>query len=46
MAIVTINPTTGDTLHSFETFSEAQIEAKLQHATDAFRRNLQGSSET
>jgi succinate-semialdehyde dehydrogenase/glutarate-semialdehyde dehydrogenase len=38
MAIVTINPTTGETLRSFEALSMAQINEKLRLAADAFRR--------
>ena len=38
MAIATINPTTGETLKTFEPLSDAQIEEKIQHAADAFRK--------
>jgi len=38
MAIATINPTTGETLKTFEPLSGAQIEEKIQHAADAFRK--------
>src|SRR6476659_9337515 len=37
MAITSINPTTGETLKSFETLSAQQIEEKLQLAADTFR---------
>jgi succinate-semialdehyde dehydrogenase/glutarate-semialdehyde dehydrogenase len=37
MAIATINPATGETLHIFQTLSEAEIEKKLQLAVAAFR---------
>jgi succinate-semialdehyde dehydrogenase/glutarate-semialdehyde dehydrogenase len=37
MAIATINPTTGETLRSFEPLNETQIETKLQRAMDTFR---------
>ena len=38
MAIATINPTTGETLKTFEPLSGAQIEQKIQQAADAFRK--------
>jgi succinate-semialdehyde dehydrogenase / glutarate-semialdehyde dehydrogenase len=38
MAIATINPTTGETLKTFEPLSGAQIEQKIQHAAGAFRK--------
>jgi succinate-semialdehyde dehydrogenase/glutarate-semialdehyde dehydrogenase len=37
MAIVTINPATGETLRSFQALSLSQIDEKLKFATDAFR---------
>jgi succinate-semialdehyde dehydrogenase / glutarate-semialdehyde dehydrogenase len=36
MTIATVNPATGQLLKSFEELSDAQIEAKLQKATDTF----------
>src|SRR6266568_158565 len=36
MAIATINPATGERIKSFEPLGEAQIDAKLQRATDTF----------
>lgn len=36
MAIVTINPATGETVRSFEPFTEAQVEEKLELAAVAF----------
>jgi succinate-semialdehyde dehydrogenase / glutarate-semialdehyde dehydrogenase len=38
MAIVTINPATGETLRSFEALSLAQIDEKLKLAANAFSR--------
>ncbi len=37
MAIATINPATGETLHTFQPLSKAEIEKKLQLAVAAFR---------
>jgi succinate-semialdehyde dehydrogenase/glutarate-semialdehyde dehydrogenase len=37
MAIKSINPSTGETIKTFEPLSEAQIEEKLQRADDSFR---------
>ena len=37
MAIATINPATGETLHIFQPLTEAEIEKKLQLAVTAFR---------
>lgn len=37
MPIASINPTTGETLKTFEALSKAQIEEKLQRASDTFR---------
>ncbi|HWF89214.1 MAG TPA: aldehyde dehydrogenase family protein, partial [Pyrinomonadaceae bacterium] len=37
MAIASINPTTGETLETFEALTAAQIEEKLQLAADTFR---------
>jgi succinate-semialdehyde dehydrogenase/glutarate-semialdehyde dehydrogenase len=39
MAIATINPTTGETLRTFEPLGEREIEEKLQRSVEAFRRN-------
>jgi succinate-semialdehyde dehydrogenase / glutarate-semialdehyde dehydrogenase len=36
MAIATINPTNGQLVKAFDSFSDAQIEEKLQHAADGF----------
>jgi succinate-semialdehyde dehydrogenase / glutarate-semialdehyde dehydrogenase len=36
MAIVSINPATGETLKTFQPLTEAQLEVKLQLAADAF----------
>jgi len=38
MAIATINPATGETIKTFEPFDARQVEEKLQHASDTFRR--------
>ncbi len=38
MPIVSINPATGQTLRTFTPLSEAELDAKLQRATDTFRR--------
>ena len=37
MAIVSINPATGETLRTFEALTEAQIENKLQLAATTFQ---------
>ncbi|HBB89706.1 MAG TPA: NADP-dependent succinic semialdehyde dehydrogenase [Blastocatellia bacterium] len=37
MPIASINPTTGETLKTFEALTKAQIEEKLQRASDVFR---------
>ncbi len=37
MAIRTKNPATGETLRTFDAFSEKEIDARLQRAADAFR---------
>jgi succinate-semialdehyde dehydrogenase/glutarate-semialdehyde dehydrogenase len=37
MTIQSINPATGETLHSFEPLSESQIEEKISRAAEAFR---------
>ena len=37
MAIATVNPATGELLKSFEPLTNAQIEEKLQRASNAFR---------
>jgi succinate-semialdehyde dehydrogenase/glutarate-semialdehyde dehydrogenase len=39
MAIATINPATGQVLKTFEALSEAQIEAKLRLAVEAFSKH-------
>jgi succinate-semialdehyde dehydrogenase/glutarate-semialdehyde dehydrogenase len=36
MAIASINPATGETIKTFETLSESQIDEKLQRTADAF----------
>ncbi|MEX2153756.1 MAG: NAD-dependent succinate-semialdehyde dehydrogenase [Gemmatimonadaceae bacterium] len=36
MAIATINPTTGETLKSFDALSPVELEAKIRHAHDTF----------
>ena len=36
MAIATVNPATGQTLKTFESLSDAQLEVKLQKAADTF----------
>ncbi|HKW64380.1 MAG TPA: NAD-dependent succinate-semialdehyde dehydrogenase [Candidatus Acidoferrum sp.] len=36
MAIATVNPATGEVLKTFESLSDAQIEVKLQKASDTF----------
>jgi succinate-semialdehyde dehydrogenase/glutarate-semialdehyde dehydrogenase len=43
MAIATINPTTGETLRTFEPLGEGEIEEKLQRSVEAFRRNRRRS---
>jgi succinate-semialdehyde dehydrogenase/glutarate-semialdehyde dehydrogenase len=43
MAIATINPTTGETLRTFEPLGEREIEEKLQRSVEAFRRNRRRS---
>ena len=37
MAIATINPATGETLKTFEPLSDAQVDQKIQKATETFR---------
>jgi succinate-semialdehyde dehydrogenase/glutarate-semialdehyde dehydrogenase len=39
MAIATINPTTGETIRSFEPLSDAEIEQKMARAIEAFREH-------
>src|SRR5438046_2108285 len=39
MTIASINPATGELLRSFEPLSDAEIDAALQRAADAFRVN-------
>jgi succinate-semialdehyde dehydrogenase/glutarate-semialdehyde dehydrogenase len=36
MPIASVNPATGETLRTFDTFSAAQLEGKLQRAADAY----------
>ena len=36
MAIASINPTSGETLRTFEPLSDTQIDARLQHAAETF----------
>jgi succinate-semialdehyde dehydrogenase / glutarate-semialdehyde dehydrogenase len=36
MAIATVNPATGELIKNFEAFTDAQIEEKVQRATDTF----------
>ena len=43
MAIRTINPATGVKVRSFESFTESEIEARLQRGTNAFRMNRRTS---
>jgi succinate-semialdehyde dehydrogenase / glutarate-semialdehyde dehydrogenase len=43
MPIATINPATGETLQTFDALTEAQIEEKLQRASDAFARHRRTS---
>ena len=38
MAIATINPTTGETLKTFDPLTDAEIEAKLELAQQAFNK--------
>jgi succinate-semialdehyde dehydrogenase/glutarate-semialdehyde dehydrogenase len=38
VAIATINPTTGETLRTFDEISDATLDARLDHAVDAVRR--------
>src|SRR5260370_7494772 len=39
MAIATVNPATGETLHTFNPLSDAEIEERLQRSVEAARRN-------
>src|SRR5712664_3413935 len=39
MAIATINPATGETLHTFDPLTDAEIEERLQRSVEAARRN-------
>jgi succinate-semialdehyde dehydrogenase/glutarate-semialdehyde dehydrogenase len=39
MPIATANPATGDTVRTFEPFTPAQLEARLQCAADAYQRH-------
>jgi len=43
MAIATTNPTTGEVVKTFEALTAAQIEAKLQLATEAFKAHRRTS---
>jgi succinate-semialdehyde dehydrogenase/glutarate-semialdehyde dehydrogenase len=43
MPIATINPATGETLRTFDALTAAQIEEKLQRASDAFARHRRTS---
>src|SRR6202035_4858381 len=43
MAIATIDPTTGETVRTFEALGEPEIEEKLQRSVEAFRRNRRSS---
>ncbi|HEX7295514.1 MAG TPA: aldehyde dehydrogenase family protein, partial [Pyrinomonadaceae bacterium] len=43
MAIASINPTTGETLKTFEPHSPSQIEQKLQLAAESFRSHRRTS---
>ena len=43
MPIASVNPTTGETLKTFEPLSETQIDEKLQQASQAFRSYRQTS---
>ena len=36
MAIATINPATGETIKKFEALTDAQVDQKIQRATEAF----------
>jgi succinate-semialdehyde dehydrogenase/glutarate-semialdehyde dehydrogenase len=38
MAIATINPTTGQTIKTFDSLTDAQVDQKLQKAIDTFRQ--------
>jgi succinate-semialdehyde dehydrogenase / glutarate-semialdehyde dehydrogenase len=37
MAIATINPTTGETIKTFDALTDAQVDQKIQKATETFR---------
>jgi hypothetical protein len=39
MPIATINPATGETLRTFDALTAAQVDEKLQRASDAFARH-------
>src|ERR671933_850672 len=45
MAIATINPTTGETVKSFEPLTEKEIEEKLRRAAEVFRAHRRTSFE-
>ena len=37
MAIATINPATGETIKTFDALTDAQVDQKIQKATETFR---------
>jgi succinate-semialdehyde dehydrogenase/glutarate-semialdehyde dehydrogenase len=39
MPIATVNPTTGETLETFDAFGPDEIERRVQLASDAFTRH-------
>ena len=43
MPIATINPATGETLQTFDAHTAAQVDEKLQRASDAFERHRRTS---
>ena len=43
MSIASVNPATGQTLRTFEPLTAAQLDAKLQRASDAFHRHRRAS---
>jgi len=43
MAIATINPTTGETLRTFEALTDSEIERKIQRAADTFHHHRRTS---
>jgi succinate-semialdehyde dehydrogenase/glutarate-semialdehyde dehydrogenase len=42
VAFATLNPTTGETLRTFDEITEATLDARLDHAVDAFQRCRRG----